>query len=127
LEDNAFALLRTASGQTAQFHTSWTQWKNRFSFEVFGTQGYLRIEGLGGSYGVETLTVGRRRPESGPPEEKIIEFNGPDLSWQAEWQEFKNAVVEQRQPLANGEDGLRTMQLLEALYRSAAAGQAVML
>ena len=59
LEDNAFALLRTADGRVAQFHTSWTQWKNRFSFEVFGRDGYLRVEGLGGSYGVERLEVGR--------------------------------------------------------------------
>ena len=77
LEDNAFALLRTAAGQTAQFHTSWTQWKNRFSFEVYGRDGYLRIEGLGGSYGPETLTIGRRRPEGGAPLEETVRVSGP--------------------------------------------------
>jgi predicted dehydrogenase len=127
LEDNAFALLRTASGQTAQFHTSWTQWKNRFNFEVFGEKGYLRVEGLGGSYGQETLTIGLRRPQSGPPDESRFDFEGPDLSWQAEWKEFKTAIAEQRQPLASGEDGLQTMRLLEALYASARSGQVVSL
>ncbi|MDQ1239808.1 MAG: hypothetical protein QG577_1994 [Thermodesulfobacteriota bacterium] len=60
VEDNAFAVFRTNSGQVAQMHTSWTQWKNRFVFEVFGEAGYLIVDGLGGSYGVETLTVGKR-------------------------------------------------------------------
>jgi predicted dehydrogenase len=61
VEDNAFALFKTAKGQVAQMHTSWTQWKNRFTFEIFGEAGYLIVEGLGGSYGVETLTIGKRQ------------------------------------------------------------------
>jgi len=127
LEDNAFALLRTADGRTAQLHTSWTQWKNRFSFEVFGTAGYVRIEGLGGSYGPETLTVGRRRAEPGPPIEEQHVFQGPDLSWHAEWQEFTAAIREGRQPLANGAEGLRTMQIIGALYQSSLTKQIVYL
>jgi predicted dehydrogenase len=125
LEDNAFALLRTQDGGVAQFHTSWTQWKNRFMFEVLGRDGYMRVDGLGGSYGIEKLTVGHRRQESGPPVEKEIEFPGPDLSWQAEWQEFRSAVQEGRQPLANGEDGLQTMHTIAAIYESACTGQVV--
>jgi predicted dehydrogenase len=123
LEDNAFITLRTPTGQIAQLHTSWTQWRNRFTFELFGADGYLIIDGLGGSYGPETLTIGRRRPESGPPEEERLDFPGPDLSWQAEWQEFTSAIREGRQPLANGEDGLKTMLLVDAIYRSARSGQ----
>ena len=65
LEDNAFALLRTAGGLTASLHASWTQWKNLFSLELVGRDGYLVVEGLGGSYGEETLRVGRRAPEGG--------------------------------------------------------------
>jgi predicted dehydrogenase len=61
VEDNAFALFKTAKGQTASMHTSWTQWKNRFIFEIFGEAGYLIVEGLGRSYGTETLHIGRRK------------------------------------------------------------------
>ena len=125
LEDNAFALLRTADGQTAQLHTSWTQWKNRFSFEVFGRDGYACVDGLGGSYGTETLTIGTRRPEFGPPLEERSEFPGPDLSWQAEWREFVSAIREGRQPLASGEDGLQAMRLIGAIYDSARIGGVV--
>jgi len=125
LEDNAFALLRTADGRVAQFHTSWTQWKNRFTLEVFGRDGYLRVDGLGGSYGPERLEVGRRKMEGGPPEVEVLEFPGPDLSWQAEWQEFTAAIREGRQPLANGEDGLQAMRLIAAIYESARTGRVV--
>ena len=134
LEDNAFALLRTPSGQVAQFHSSWTQWKNRFSFEIFGRDGYVRVEGLGGSYGAERLEVGkrktedgRRKTEVGAPEVEVVEFPGPDLSWQAEWQEFTSAIREGRQPLANGEDGLQTMRTIAAIYESTRTGKVVKL
>ena len=70
LEDNAFGLFRTAAGQVASLHASWTQWKNLFSFEVFGEHGYAAAQGLGRWYGPETAVVGRRRPEGGPPDEE---------------------------------------------------------
>jgi predicted dehydrogenase len=125
LEDNGFALLRTEAGQIALLHTSWTQWKNLFRFEVFGRDGYLVVDGLGGSYGVERLTLGVRRPESGPPDERAWEFPGPDLSWQTEWQEFKSAIQMGCQPLGNGHDGLRAAQVIDAFYESAQSGQVV--
>lgn len=127
VEDNAFALLRTADGRVAQFHTSWTQWKNRFTFEVYGRDGYVRVDGLGGSYGPEHLEVGRRKKEGGVPEVELFEFPGPDLSWQVEWQEFTSAIRAGRQPLANGEDGLQAMRLIAAIYESARTGQVVRL
>ena len=125
LEDNGFALLRTAAGQIATIHTSWTQWKNLFRFEIFGRDGYLLVNGLGGSYGTETLTLGLRRPESGPPREETWEFPGPDNSWQAEWEEFKAAIHEQRQPLGNGHDGYQAARVIDAIYESTKTGRVV--
>ena len=127
LEDNAFAQLRTANGQVAQLHTSWTQWKNRFSFEVFGRDGYVRVEGLGGSYGTETLEIGKRKKEGGAPDMEVLEFPGSDLSWQLEWEEFTNAIKENRQPLASGEESLGTMRTIAAIYESAHTGKIVRL
>lgn len=125
LEDNAFVLLRTASGQVAFWHTSWTQWKNRFLFEVYGRDGYVRVEGRGGSYGPQRLTLGKRRAESGRPEEKAWEFPGPDVSWEAEWADFTAAIREGRRPMGNEEDGLQAMRLIAAIYESAHTGQVV--
>ena len=196
VEDNAFAFFKTTRGQIASMHTSWTQWKNRFTFELFGEAGYLIVDGLGGSYGVETLTVGKRptvngysllekgsadypstisrsygagadyadekereekvngysllvnrdteqgrekggsgsssritnqritnnsatRYAGGAPDEERIVFDGPDVSWEAEWKEFTAAIRENREPMGNGQDGLEANRMIEAVYLSA--------
>jgi predicted dehydrogenase len=127
LEDNAFALLRTASGQTATIHTSWTQWKNLFRFEVFGRDGYLRVDGLGGSYGQERLTLGRRQPESGPPAETKWRYPLRDRSWEAEWAELASAIADGREPLGGADDGYQAALLVDAIYRAADRGAPVYL
>jgi predicted dehydrogenase len=108
-------------------HVSWTQWKNTFSFEVFGRDGYVIVEGLGGSYGPERLIWGRRRPESGPPQEQSFDFPGPDLSWDDEWKEFTAAIREGRQPLGNAEDARQAVRVVHAIYESGRTGRAVRL
>jgi len=123
VEDNAFALFKTSRGQVASMNTSWTQWKNRFTFEIVGEAGYLIIEGLGGSYGPEKLTIGRRPRDGqnyigGVPDETVIVFDGPDISWDLEWEEFVQAIRESREPLGNGRDGLEANRMLAAVYRS---------
>jgi predicted dehydrogenase len=126
LEDNAFALLRTASGQVASLHASWTQWKNLFSFEVYGHDGYIQVEGLGGSYGIERAILGLR-DFSAPFREEISEFRGEDTSWHEEWREFVAAIGEKRDPLGSGQDGLAALRLVDALYESARTGRVVRL
>jgi predicted dehydrogenase len=124
LEDNGFALLQTATGQTCSIHASLTQWKNRFTFEVFGTEGYLIIEGLGKSYGDQKLTLGKR--ELGKPfSENVTEFRGADASWEAEWREFVDAIREQREPLGSAADGAVAMKIVFALYKSAHLNRAI--
>ncbi len=126
IEDNAFALLRTASGQVVSLHSSWTQWKNLFSFEVFGIDGYVTVDGLGGSYGVERVVLGKR--SAGEPWwEESIEFRGEDESWRREWLEFKAAIAEGREPLGGGSDACEALRLAEAVYESARTGKAVAL
>ena len=121
LEDNAFCLLSTDEGQTASIHVSWTQWKNLFSFEVYGKDGYISVQGLGGGYGVETAVLGKRVFLE-PFREEIIEFRGEDHSWEEEWQEFTSAIKENREPLANGYDGLEAVRLAYAIYDAASKG-----
>jgi predicted dehydrogenase len=85
VEDNAFMLLRTSIGQTALLHASWTQWKNSFNFEVYGRDGALLVDGLGGSYGPERLTHVRRRAEGGVPETSVVPLADPGNVWDREW------------------------------------------
>jgi predicted dehydrogenase len=123
LEDNAFALLRYPNAAVAVFHTSWTQWKNLFSLEIFGRDGLALVEGLGGSYGVETLTVGRRRAEGGAPELEQVAFPGPDESWQREWEDFVAALLQGVPYQGVPAEGVAAMRVLDALYASARSGQ----
>jgi predicted dehydrogenase len=124
VEDNAFCLFRTAGGQVASLHASWTQWKNIFSYEVFGRDGYLAVDGLGGSYGSERLTVGRRRAASGPPDEEHFEFAG-DSSWEREWLEFRAAIRERREPLGSGYDAWQALRMACAVYESQRTGRLI--
>jgi predicted dehydrogenase len=120
LEDNAFVLLQAPGGQVASLHTSWTMWKNRFAFEVFGRDGYARIDGLGGTYGAESLTVGRRRTEGGVPEETITKYEQPDQSWEADWRDLITSIEERRDPEVDWEAGLAVMRLVDEIYARAA-------
>jgi predicted dehydrogenase len=123
LEDNAFGMVRCDRDVVASFHVSCTQWKNLFSFEVFGELGALLAEGLGGSYGTERLTTYRRRLEGGAPLAEEEQFDGPDMSWAREWEEFVGAVQDGRAMMGTVEDGVAAMRTLDLLYRSAAHGR----
>jgi predicted dehydrogenase len=122
LEDNAFGLFRFSGGSVASFHTSWTQWKNLFSLEIFGERGSLSIEGLGKSYGVERLIVADRVLAGGAPAMHETAFDGPDDSWKHEWADFIGAIDHDATYLGTPEDGLRAMTMIDALYASARAG-----
>jgi len=127
VEDNAFALMRTVDGRIALLHASWTQWKNRFTFEVYGDAGHVSIDGLNGSYGLEQVTWGRRSPESGPPIQECFEFPGPDRSWHAEWSDFLFSLRTNSEPTVSGSDGLEAMRMVAAVYEASKNRQIVSL
>jgi predicted dehydrogenase len=116
VEDNAFLLLTTAKGQVAWLHVSWTEWKNTFSFEVFGSTGKLQIDGLGASYGVERLTWYRMLPEMGPPETTIWEYAGEDRSWEAEFGAFVTSVEHGQTSMASLKDAHAALDVVFRVY-----------
>ncbi len=73
VEDNAVV---TVSDKTtwATFHTSASEWKNTFSLELYGRSGKILVNGLGSSYGQESMTFYRMLPQMGPPEIEYFEF-----------------------------------------------------
>jgi len=123
VEDNGFMLLSTSIGQTAMLHASWTQWKNKFEFEVYGRDGSLSVTGLGGSYGPEKLIHARRRPEGGAPE--LIEESFDDTSdvWQREWNAFVASATGTGgaglSTPATAADAFEVLRILEKVYESA--------
>ncbi|HKR62471.1 MAG TPA: Gfo/Idh/MocA family oxidoreductase, partial [Thermoanaerobaculia bacterium] len=116
VDDNAFMLLTTASERTAFLHVSCTEWKNLFSFEIYGRNAKIHVEGLGGSYGTERVTLYRMLPEMGPPETTSWEYPRPDDSWALELDEFLEDIEQHRQPAAGLNDARAALAVVEAIY-----------
>jgi len=119
VEDNGFALLKTAQGQVAWLHASCSEWKNLFCFEIFGRDGKLQIDGLGGSYGVERLSFYHMLPQMGPPETTIWEYPGEDISWRDEYLHLLACIHERQQPEGRLEDALAALEVVRRLYDQA--------
>lgn len=116
VEDNAFVILDNKSS-VATLHASWTEWKNKFRFEIFGTKGYLIIDGLGGSYGCEKLYIGKRVPGKAP-KEKLIQFEDEDRSWLYEWKNFKRSIKNHNILIGSGEEGLEVLKIITKIYNN---------
>lgn len=116
VDDNAFLSLRTASGQTAWLHASCSEWKNLFSFEIYGRTGKLHIEGLGGSYGVERLSFYKMLPEMGPPETTIWEYPRGDDSWRLEMEAFQEDIRLERTPVPGLKEARAALEVVEKIY-----------
>jgi predicted dehydrogenase len=116
VDDNAFLSLRTANGHTAWLHVSCSEWKNLFCFEIYFRRAKLQIDGLGRSYGTESLSYFRMLPEMGPPETTIFEFPRGDQSWAYEVNEFVSDIEQQRLPKPGIAEGRSTLRVVEAIY-----------
>ena len=117
VDDNAFLNLRTAGGETAWLQVSCTEWKNLFSFEIYGRTGKLHIEGLGGSYGVERLSYYRMLPAMGPPETTIWEYPRGDESWKVEMREFLADIEQKRTPVPGLKEARHALDVVQQIYR----------
>lgn len=117
VDDNGFLLLKTHNGQVAFLHASCSEWKNTFSFEIYGRYGKIDISGLGGSYGPERITYYKMSPEMGPPETVAWEYPMEDDSWSVEFAEFLNDIILNRQPAAGLSDAIAALNIIETIYR----------
>jgi predicted dehydrogenase len=116
VDDNAFLLLRTADERVAWLHASCTEWKNTFSFELYGKDGKLHVDGLGGSYGTERLAYYRMLPSMGPPETTIWEYPMADDSWEVELGEFLEDVRLRRPSSAGLADAIAALEIVDRIY-----------
>lgn len=121
VEDNAYALMRTADGVVAMMNSSATQWRHRFHLDINLDKGSIILGGIlsgSKSYGAETLTVVTADPDNdnGDPCEQLTRYNH-DPSWDEEVTAFSQAVLDGA-PLLSGtaEDALNTMKLVYRIY-----------
>jgi predicted dehydrogenase len=117
VEDNGFMLLKTATQQAAFLHVSCTEWKNTFSFELYGRDGKLQVDGLGGSYGTERLSWYKNLPGMGPPETTIWEYPMEDNSWEVEMSEFLRDIRDGRDPDPGLGDAMAALTVVAKIYR----------
>jgi predicted dehydrogenase len=127
-EDNAFLIMRNPAGQIANLHSSATSWKHTFRLEIGLEKGYLTVSGLlskTGSYGRETLLIGRRPMHGeaaalGNPREEMTYYDS-DPSWDLQVRHFVECI-RQGTPIADSTslDALRVMELVEQVYRTPA-------
>lgn len=121
VEDNAYALMRTADGVVAMLNSSATQWRHRFHLDINLERGSLVLGGIISgtkSYGAETLTVVQADPDHdrGDPREQTTRYSH-DPSWDQEVAAFADSILNDK-PVESGssDDALRTMQLVFKIY-----------
>jgi glucose-fructose oxidoreductase len=119
VDESTSAILRFAGDRVATFTTSFNA-ADVAAYRVVGTKGHLHVDpayeyaqGLG-----YTLTVdGKREKRTAPKRDQFA----------AELLHFSDCIRHDRSPEPSGEEGLQDVRIVEALYRSAAAGRAVRL
>lgn len=120
VEDNAYALMRTANGVVATLHSSATQWRHRFHLDITLTRGAIVLSGILSStksYGAETITIVYAGDnDGGDPREQMTRYN-EDHSWRDEVFDFAEAILNDK-PIVYGSslEALKTMQLVYRIY-----------
>jgi len=123
VEDNAYAIMRTANGIVGMLHSSATQWRHQFSLDINLEKGSIKLQGIlsgSKSYGNETLTISYANPnvDNGLPEE-ICSLYNKDPSWESEIDLFYKIITEDIKPTNGGSyDALETMKLVYKIYKA---------
>ena len=120
VEDNAYAIMKSDNNVVAMLHSSATQWRHKFQFEVTLEMGQLILSGiLSGtkSYGAETLTiVYANEHDGGDPKEVTILYN-KDPSWKDEISDFIHSILENKAIVSGSSlEALKTMELVYKIY-----------
>ena len=122
IEDNVFAMFRNKKGQVASLHSTMTQWRHLFSFEIFLDRGYIAINGLktsSNTYGDEVIAIAKNRtppPEASWTEEEKLVFH-TDQSWEKELGIFVDAIRQNKKiPVGSPQDAVKLMKLVEKIY-----------
>lgn len=117
VEDNCFLALSNNANKLAWLNASWTEWKNSFIFEIYYEKIKFKIDGLGGSYGKESLSCYTMSPSMGPPAIETWDFESTDISWEKEFNSFKDSIEYGKPVCGNIDDALNVMKLIETMYK----------
>jgi predicted dehydrogenase len=118
LEDNGFGIFETVDGKIAMIHASWTEWAGYMYMEIYGSEGYIRIDNRGRTC---KTVLGKRGGR-----EEVFDFSSlPPSSYEEEFKHYVDAILRGEQPLPSGYDGLRAVQMAWGVYESARTGRRI--
>jgi len=118
LDDNAMGIFKFANGRLASLHSSWTEWAEYMYVEIYGKEGYIRIDNRQPQC---VATLGRK---DGALE--VFDFSKePPQSYALEFDDFVKSVRSKRQPQPSGLDGLRAVQMAHGVYASSRSGKSI--
>ncbi len=129
VEDNAFFTFLTNKKILISGHSSITEWKNLMRIEVFGTDGYIKLEGRSKSYGPQTVVMGKRWFFEKNTKEKKWQFSDAENSFYCELKAFLQKIEKKGRSsgIAGLNDGLRAVEVIEKLYKTIAKKQVFLL
>ena len=101
-------------------NVSWSNGKPIHNFEIFGTKGFLSVEGLGRKYGGTEKVIWGKRSEKKPDhpvEKEFICDPDADKSLGRELSEFARSIRSGREPAPNGQDACEVLKIVEKIYK----------
>jgi predicted dehydrogenase len=125
VDDNAALLLGEPESRTAPWamlHATWTEWKNMFSLEIYCRNAKLQVDGLVRSYGPQTLSIYRMKPQLGPPDVETLSYPDDDPSWAAEWAHFVTAIGDGSPLMGDLADAHYAWSVVEEAYKRTGYG-----
>jgi glucose-fructose oxidoreductase len=119
VEDTINFQLRFPSGVIANCVSSYTSPHNRY--RLTGTRGWVELDPAT-SYSGQTMrvNVGNRTEVRTPP-------NAAQNQFVAQLDHFSECVLNNREPLVPGEEGLRDLRVMTAIYEAARTGRTITL
>ena len=122
VDDAAFAIVRFEGGKSIEVATSWAinqaPQQQGMICRVYGTQGALEV------YTPQGAVL--YRSFNGKGEAKPTPLNGPKVQGHAAlMRHFRECILGKATPLIGAAQGVKLMQMIEAIYQSAESGRSV--
>ncbi len=118
LDDIGLGIFKTRDGKLAFIQSSWVEWADYMYMEVYGKNGFLRIDNRNPSC---HLTLGR---VDGTHE--LLDYSHiPANSYTLELEDYVQAIRDGKQPVPSGYDGMRVVQMVHAVYESSRSGKKI--
>jgi predicted dehydrogenase len=118
VDDNSFLILKFRNKKVAFLHASCSEWKNSFILEIYGKKGKIKIDGKGGSYGKEKITLYKMKNKMGKPDIINIKMkNKIDKSWKNEINDFYKDLKNKNYKNEDLTNSFETLKIIKKIYK----------